>query len=81
MLTHHAGITRCRTIPCPSDPAPCAADVLMRRQNGSPRRTQATVRSGISDPSHRHPGVWTRETPGLTPDSALPCPRPCATVS
>lgn len=59
MVTHHACITRCRTAPCPIDPALCAADVLMRRRKGSPRRTQrATMGSGIGSPFSLFPGGW-----------------------
>ena len=77
MVTHHACIIRCRTIPCPSDPAPCAADVLMRRRKGSPRRTQwATVGSGIGSPSSHVPGCWRLPTPAATPTFCLPSSSP-----
>lgn len=75
MVTHHACITRCGTIPYPSDSAPCAADGLMRRRKGCPRRTQrATVRSGIGWPIGLFPGGRGLPTPASTPDSKLPGP-------
>lgn len=75
MVTHHACITRFRTIPCPSDPAPCAADVLMRRRKGSPRRTErATVGSWIGSPSYHCPGGSRPPTPAAAPNFCLPSP-------
>ena len=75
MVTHHACITRCRTTPCPIDPALCAADVLMRRRKGSPRRTQrATVGSGIGNSCSHFPGGWRLPTPATAPKSSLPSP-------
>ena len=75
MVTHHGCIIRCRAIPCPSDPAPCAADVLMRRREGSPRRIErATVGSGIDSPSCHFPSGSRPPTRAAAPNPNLPSP-------